>query len=217
MSSNLWHIFLWLDPRDCIFWVLGNPGNSTRSVDGHLFQGPKAYLHQWPRDAVVQREISGINKHSAVAGRIARRARHVNVLMLMGKPLSRGTVNKRQAGNCAAHVIEFFRICKLVKLVSTSWTFLGIIPTYKDSSMTFPYQIMSSPCPPLRFEVFINILGPFSYKIRLLGTTLTSRCDDSEIFADQCQTQQVQLMFSCLWNCLVSAQNHQNMIHARRF
>lgn len=39
-------------------------GNSTRSVDGHLFQGPKAYLHQWPRDAVVQREISGINKHS---------------------------------------------------------------------------------------------------------------------------------------------------------
>lgn len=39
-------------------------GSSTRSVDGHLFQGPKAYLHQWPRDAVVQREISGINKHS---------------------------------------------------------------------------------------------------------------------------------------------------------
>ena len=96
----------------------------------------------------------------------------------MGKTLSRGTVNKRQTGNCAAHVIEFFRICKLVKLVSTSWSFLGIIPTYKDSSMTFPYH-MSSPCPPLRFEVFINILGPFSYKIRLLGTTLTSRCDQS--------------------------------------
>ena len=66
------------------FWVLF-PGNSTRSVDGHLFQGPKAYLHQRPRDAVVQREISGINKHSAVAGRIVRRARHVNVLMINGK------------------------------------------------------------------------------------------------------------------------------------
>lgn len=177
MSSNVWHIFCGLIQRT-VFWGAGKPGNSTRSVDGHLFQGPKAYLHQWPRDAVVQREISGINKHSAVAGRIVRRARHVNVLMLMGKTLSRGTVNKRQTGNCSAHVIGFFRICKLVKLVSTSWTFLGIIPTYKDSSMTFPYH-MSSPCPPLRFEVFINILGPFSYKIRLLGTTLTSRCDQS--------------------------------------
>jgi len=39
-------------------------GNSTRSIDGHLYHGPKAYLHQWPRDAVVEREISGINKHS---------------------------------------------------------------------------------------------------------------------------------------------------------
>lgn len=35
-----------------------------RSVDGHTFKGPKAYLHQWPRDAVVEREVSGINKHS---------------------------------------------------------------------------------------------------------------------------------------------------------
>lgn len=53
-----------LTQPDCSCKTPMGLGGSTRSVDGHLFKGPKAYLHQWPRDAVVEREISGINKHS---------------------------------------------------------------------------------------------------------------------------------------------------------
>lgn len=42
---------------------LGVGGNS-RWIDGHLFEGAKKYLHQWPRDAVAERSLSGVNKHS---------------------------------------------------------------------------------------------------------------------------------------------------------
>lgn len=42
---------------------LGVGGNS-RWIDGHLFEGAKRYLHQWPRDAVAERTLSGVNKHS---------------------------------------------------------------------------------------------------------------------------------------------------------
>ena len=90
-----------------------------------------------------------------------------------------------------------------------------------DTSMTFALQIMVSPCPPLWFEVFINILGPFSYKIRLLGTTLTSRCDRSW---DWCRStswtkpQSVQLMSFLAPNCLVpDAQTWSKTIQNRIF
>eukprot|EP00930_Biecheleria_cincta_P024337 TRINITY_DN17429_c0_g1_i2.p1 TRINITY_DN17429_c0_g1~~TRINITY_DN17429_c0_g1_i2.p1 ORF type:complete len:575 (+),score=74.44 TRINITY_DN17429_c0_g1_i2:32-1756(+) len=39
-------------------------GGNTRWIDGHLFQGAKRYLHQWPRDAVAERSLSGLDKHS---------------------------------------------------------------------------------------------------------------------------------------------------------
>eukprot|EP00931_Biecheleriopsis_adriatica_P044969 TRINITY_DN25772_c2_g1_i1.p1 TRINITY_DN25772_c2_g1~~TRINITY_DN25772_c2_g1_i1.p1 ORF type:complete len:583 (+),score=93.09 TRINITY_DN25772_c2_g1_i1:191-1750(+) len=42
---------------------LGLGGNS-RWIDGHLFEGAHEYLHQWPVDAVAERSLSGVDKHS---------------------------------------------------------------------------------------------------------------------------------------------------------
>ena len=53
-----------LTSPDCSCKTPLGQGVHTRWIDGHLFEGAKKYLHQWPRDAVVQREISGIDKHS---------------------------------------------------------------------------------------------------------------------------------------------------------
>eukprot|EP00439_Symbiodinium_sp_Y106_P065648 s3102_g10.t1 len=53
-----------LTSPDCSCKTPLGQGVHTRWIDGHLFEGDKKYLHQWPRDAVVQREISGIDKHS---------------------------------------------------------------------------------------------------------------------------------------------------------
>mmetsp|Transcript_12104 Transcript_12104/g.22817 ORF Transcript_12104/g.22817 Transcript_12104/m.22817 type:complete len:582 (-) Transcript_12104:69-1814(-) len=49
---------------DCACKTALGQGVHTRWIDGHLFEGAKAYLHQWPRDAVAEREVSGIDKHS---------------------------------------------------------------------------------------------------------------------------------------------------------
>ena len=51
---------------DCACKTPLGQGAQTRWIDGHLFEGAKKYLHQWPRDAVAEREISGIDKHSGL-------------------------------------------------------------------------------------------------------------------------------------------------------
>ncbi|CAJ1356190.1 unnamed protein product, partial [Effrenium voratum] len=53
-----------LTQPDCSCKTAMGLGAGTRSIDGHIFQGAKAYLHQWPRDAVAERHLSGLNKHS---------------------------------------------------------------------------------------------------------------------------------------------------------
>ena len=52
-----------LTTPDCACKTPMGQGAHTRWIDGHLFEGAKKYLHQWPRDAVVEREISGVDKH----------------------------------------------------------------------------------------------------------------------------------------------------------
>ena len=53
-----------LTTPDCACKTPMGQGVHTRWIDGHLFEGPKKYLHQWPRDAVAERELSGLDKHS---------------------------------------------------------------------------------------------------------------------------------------------------------
>jgi len=38
-------------------------GGNEDWVQGHLWGGPKSYMHRSPKDAVVERELTGINKH----------------------------------------------------------------------------------------------------------------------------------------------------------
>lgn len=39
-------------------------GAHDRLIDGHMFGGSKRYLHQWPRDAVVERRLAGVDYHT---------------------------------------------------------------------------------------------------------------------------------------------------------
>lgn len=49
---------------DCSCSTVFGPGPNDRFVSGHMYEGARRYLHQWPRDAVVERRLSGMDQHS---------------------------------------------------------------------------------------------------------------------------------------------------------
>lgn len=38
-------------------------GSNSKWIEGHLFAGPKSYMHRSPRNALVERKLSGLDKH----------------------------------------------------------------------------------------------------------------------------------------------------------
>ncbi|CAE8707598.1 unnamed protein product [Polarella glacialis] len=53
-----------LTAPDCRCMTPLGLGGNTKWISGHLYEGPKQYLHQWPQDAVAERVISGVDKHT---------------------------------------------------------------------------------------------------------------------------------------------------------